>query len=505
MSRPEPGCPMVAAAGDPQTLKVKAKEPVRAAATQDKATGNKAKAQQNRERGAQNRTQKNVRFIQDKSRPSSSKASSSTSAAGAGAKQPKKQVKKEVAVKKAAGQAQGKAQAQTQFKSKVVVRRLPPNLPEQVFWKAVSPWVRDAADCQAITSSSDGAEASSSTLPAPTPATPTVDFKSFIRGKLKSDSNKQNKLARAYIRFLDPTSLVTFHKNFDGHIFRDAKGKGSVSIVEFAPYQKVVLSPSTTGAGVGRGRRMKPDPKQGSIEKDADYLAFVEKLENVEDQGVKRSEGDLLASLWDPKEKVREREEQVEKGKMTPLLEHLRAVKMAKRESVARLKKANKAANKAVGKTTTTQAVPSASANMAASKGKAAETGIAVEAKLGKKEKSKKKSRKGKGGAEGIVVAEGGAGKKPSIAPKQADGQGVVQGSAAAKQAPKAPKKMAKQSQAAAVNEAKAKAKSPPSQQQQQRKKGGSKDKPSSAATTSATPAPTPTALGKMQILKRDT
>ena len=134
---------------------------------------------------------------------------------------------------------------------------------------------------------------------------------------------------------------------------------------------------------------MKTDPKQGSIEKDADYLAFVEKLENVEDQGVKRSEGDLLASLWDPKEKVREREEQVEKGKMTPLLEHLRAVKMAKRESVARLKKANKA----VAKTTTTQAVPSACANMAASKGKAAETGIAVEAKLGKKEKSKKKSR----------------------------------------------------------------------------------------------------------------
>ncbi|KAJ1030868.1 hypothetical protein NDA18_002097 [Ustilago nuda] len=499
MSRPDPGCPMVAAAGDPQTLKVKAKEPVRAAATQDKATGNKAKAQQNPERGAQNRTQKNVRFNQDKSRPSSSKASSSTPAAGAGAKQPKKQVKKEVAVKKAAGQAQGKAQAQTQFKSKVVVRRLPPNLPEQVFWKAVSPWVKDAADCQAIASSSDGAEASSSTLPAPTPATPTVDFKSFIRGKLKSDSNKQNKHARAYVRFLDPTSLVTFHKNFDGHIFQDAKGKGSVAIVEFAPYQKVVLSPSTTGARVGRGRRMKPDPKQACIEKDADYLAFVEKLENVEDQGVKRLEGDLLASLWDPKEKVREREEQVEKGKMTPLLEHLRAVKMAKRECVARPNKANKA----VGKATTTQAVPSASANMAASKGKAAETGIAVEAKLGKKEKSKKKSRKGKGGAEGIVVAEGGAGKKPSIAPKQADRQGVVQGSAAAKQAPKAPKKMAKQSQAAAVNEAKAKAKSPPSQQQ--RKKGGSKDKPSSAATTSATPAPTPTALGKMQILKRDT
>ncbi|KAJ1031859.1 hypothetical protein NDA13_002245 [Ustilago tritici] len=504
MSRPEPGCSTAAAAGDPQTLKVKAQEPVRAAATQDKATGNKAKAQQNREGAAQNRAQKNVRFNQDKSRPSSSKASSSTPAAGAGAKQPKKQAKKEVAVKKAAGHAQGKAQAQTQFKSKVVVRRLPPNLPEQVFWKAVSPWVRDAADCQAITSTSDGAEASSSTLPAPTPATPTVDSKSFIRGKLKSDSNKQNKHARAYIRFLDPTSLVTFHKNFDGHIFRDAKGKGSVAIVEFAPYQKVIISPSTTGAGVGRGRRMKPDPKQGSIEKDADYLAFVEKLENVEDEGVKRSEGDLLASLWDPKEKVREREEQVEKGKMTPLLEHLRAVKMAKRESVARLKKANKAVGKAVGKATT-QAVPSASANMAASKGKAAETEVAVEAKLGKKEKSKKKSRKGKGGAEGIVVAEGGAGKKPSIALKQADGQGVVQGSAAAKQPAKAPKKMAKQSQAAAANEAKAKAKSPPSQQQQQRKKGGSKDKPSSAATTSATSVPTPTALGKMQILKRDT
>ncbi|KAJ1030416.1 hypothetical protein NDA16_001325 [Ustilago loliicola] len=490
MSHPEASSST--ATSDPQTPKVKAQQ-------QDKAAENKLKAQQNRERAAQNRGQKNVRFNEDK--PGSSSKTSPPSAPAArniGAKQHKKAAKRDVPAKSATARS-SPGKAQTQFKSKVVIRRLPPNLPEEVFWKAVTPWIRDPADCQAAAPSAEASAegaGEASTSATPTSLTPTVDYKSFIPGKLKSDTNKQNKHARAYVRFLDPTSLVTFHKNFDGHIFRDAKGKESVAIVEFAPYQKVVVPPTA------RGRKSKPDAKQGTIEKDADYLAFVERLNKVEGEGVKRTEGDLLASLWDPKEKIREREEQAEKGKMTPLLEHLRAVKMAKKESAAAAKKAKRAAKKGAAK-----GVGPVAAKVN-EKGKAVETGAAgpldVKAeieggvKAGKKEK---RFRKGKGNAEGVdatTVAEGIAIKKPGNTSKPV-GQNAQQGAGStAKQPPKPPNK---HNQGAAT-QGKNKPKPPPSSQ---RKKGGHKDKASAAATTLASPTPAfAPAPSKVQLLKRE-
>lgn len=493
MSQPEASSSAAAAAAaDSQTPKVKAQQAV-GAVQQDKAAENRAKAQQNRERAAQNRAQKNDRFNKDRASSSSSKPSTSSSASAG--KQPKKAAKKDTPAKNANAARQGQAKPQTQFKSKVVIRRLPPNLPEEVFWKAVSPWIRDFADCQAAastagaTAGSEGpCEASTATTP-----TPTVDYKSFIPGKLKSDLNKQNKHSRAYVRFLDPTSLVTFHKNFDGHIFRDAKGKESVAIVEFAPYQKVVLSPSTAAEQRRRGGRNKPDPKQGTIEKDADYLAFVERLNKVEDGGAKRSDGDLLAGLWDPKEKIREKEEQVEKGKMTPLLEHLRAVKLAKKESAAAAKKANRAAKKGAAKATGKEVVP------VSGKGKAVEAAIGAGQgeqgpKAGKKE-NKKKLSKGKGAAPGSsgggvdATASAEGGKKPGQASKQ-PAQGSV-----AKQ-PKLPKKTLDAANAGATKSnstpaqgAKSKPKAPPCSQR----------KKPSLKTQSTNPTP-----GKVQILKRD-
>lgn len=37
-----------------------------------------------------------------------------------------------------------KAQSSAAPRLKLVIRRLPPNLPEELFWKAVVPWVTDA-------------------------------------------------------------------------------------------------------------------------------------------------------------------------------------------------------------------------------------------------------------------------------------------------------------------------------------------------------------------------
>ncbi|KAJ9476919.1 Smg4_UPF3 domain-containing protein [Pseudozyma hubeiensis] len=496
---------------------------------QDKAVDNRAKAQQNKERAAQNRAQKaqKVSFAEDGAIAASSadgaqpsKPTNTTSTSDNLAKQPKKQPKKDAPK----AQTPRPGQASSSFKSKVVIRRLPPNLPEEIFWKAVSPWIRDANDSQALDASAAahtpaqaGSETTSSTPKASTAAT--VDFKKFVAGKLKTDANKQNKHARAYVRFLDPQSLVQFHKAFDGHIFRDSKGKETVAIVEFAPYQKVVLPQVASGQ---RGRKAKPDPKQGTIEKDADYQSFLERLNNAGDD-VKRSEGDLLASLHDPKGKEKEKEAKLAAGKATPLLLHLRAVKMAKLESAAAIKKAKKmekakAKAAAAGKTSGAVKGDAGDAAGTSAAARAEEKAKAKKKKKKEKAKAKEKARVASAAGDGVKTEQGGAQEKPTKKEKSKKRKGKaavaaetppepVQG-ATAKQpsTSKVSKKLdtkpvaadatSKPSDAQGGGESKAKAKNKPP-----RKKGAAKDKEKSA-TTSNTSAPVQPA--NVQILKRE-
>lgn len=535
------------AAADTQAEKLRLQQSNRAQ-QQEEASEDRAKAQQNKERATQNRNSKgrHVKFADDSSSLSVPVAPSTTQAgaksdpkakaspaSGAAGRQPKKQPKRE-ASKVQTGARQGKPP--TQFRSKVVVRRLPPNLPEEVFWRAVSPWVRDAADCSALTGATrpqdrtEGkeAETSSSSASLATNSAPTVDYKKFVAGKLKADANKQNKHARAYLRFLSPQSLVQFHKSFDGHIFRDSKGKESVAIVEFAPYQKVVLPNASASRG---GRRAKPDPKQGTIDKDADYVAFVDRLSKADDH-VKRSEGDLLASLWDPKDREREKEEAAEKGKSTPLLEHLRAVKMAKLESAAALKKAKKrekAATKAAAKGAAKGVAASASAAKDPSqtskkeKGKGAD---AVESQKGhenarekatikrdRKKKAKDNSKTpnaGSAGAEAIAT-ETNTGQKQAAAKPPPKGSSTskkpdtkiqtgtdISHKAAGGEADGASKSKGK---GTSKSKGKGKGKSMPP-----RKQGGANEKATVTATPSSAAVPTPAFQpAKVQILKRET
>lgn len=506
---------------------------VDAAQNRVKAAENRAKAQQNQERAAQNRIRKpnNVSFAEDRAvaSPPATQGDASTSATPSqgAAKQPKRQNKKD-ALKP---QALREGKAPTAFKSKVVIRRLPPNLPEEVFWKAVSPWVRDASDCQTLagaaaaagvpaqTSTEAASQGGASTptsaavSPASTIVSATVDYKQFVPGKLKNDANKQNKYARAYVRFLDVQSLVAFHKAFDGHIFRDSKGKESVAIVEFAPYQTVVLPPSA--ANQRRGRRAKADAKQGTIENDAEYLSFVERLNKAGDD-VKRSEGDLLASLHDPKGKEKEKEAKQAAGKATPLLLHLRAVKMAKVESAAALKKAKKmekaatkaaAAGKPVGpgkvaanaeekakakKNKKKEKAKAKAAAAAAATAAAAEGGVkADEATKSKKEKNRKRKGKVPEAADGSTQTPKEAlvpvTKTPSSSKSAANKKPVAK--AASGNAPNAINQPTAGAQV--EGEAKGKSKNKPS-----RRKPGPKDK-EQAKTAAPQPA-------KVQILKRE-
>ncbi|KAF9261725.1 hypothetical protein L218DRAFT_869364 [Marasmius fiardii PR-910] len=80
---------------------------------------------------------------------------------------------------------------------KIVVRRLPPNLPQDIFWQSVQNWVSEE----------------------------TVTWKSYHQGKFQIFRlNKENVPSRAYVAFKTEEQLASFHRDYDGHIFRDKSG-----------------------------------------------------------------------------------------------------------------------------------------------------------------------------------------------------------------------------------------------------------------------------------------
>ncbi|EGO01250.1 hypothetical protein SERLA73DRAFT_50679, partial [Serpula lacrymans var. lacrymans S7.3] len=78
--------------------------------------------------------------------------------------------------------------------------------------------------------------------------------------------NKENIPSRAYIAFRNEEQLAIFSREYDGHLFRDKAGNESQAVVEFAPYQKIPTE------------KKKADARNATIEKDEDYLSFVESL-----------------------------------------------------------------------------------------------------------------------------------------------------------------------------------------------------------------------------------
>ncbi|KAK0205466.1 Smg-4/UPF3 family-domain-containing protein [Desarmillaria ectypa] len=163
---------------------------------------------------------------------------------------------------------------------KTVVRRLPPNLPEEIFWQSVQTWVTDE----------------------------TVIWKTYCPGKFRKRLDKENIPSRAYIAFKTEEQVAEFGQGFDGHVFKDKAGTESQAVVEFAPYQKVPME------------KKKPDARVGTIEKDEDYISFIESL-NAANNAEPVSVEALLAST-----------QPASQPKTTALLEALKAGKSAVKE-----------------------------------------------------------------------------------------------------------------------------------------------------------------------------
>ncbi|KAI0696522.1 Smg-4/UPF3 family-domain-containing protein [Cytidiella melzeri] len=168
---------------------------------------------------------------------------------------------------------------------KTVVRRLPPNLPEEVFWKSVQSWVTED----------------------------TVVWKEYHLGKFRKRINKENIPSRAYIAFTNEDILATFSREYDGHVFRDKAGNESIAIVEFAPFQKV-----PTGKG-------KADSRMATIERDEDFISFMESLKEPQ---TKPLDLDSLDNLIADKHIS-------PPPTTTPLLEALKAEKSAQKDKEA--------------------------------------------------------------------------------------------------------------------------------------------------------------------------
>ncbi|KAG6827469.1 hypothetical protein H0H93_015596, partial [Arthromyces matolae] len=75
--------------------------------------------------------------------------------------------------------------------------RLPPNLPEDIFWGSVAQWVNDQS----------------------------VSWKCYYPGKARKRLGKENIPSRAYIAFRTEEQLTLFGREYDGHLFRDKAGE----------------------------------------------------------------------------------------------------------------------------------------------------------------------------------------------------------------------------------------------------------------------------------------
>ncbi|KAG4300990.1 hypothetical protein PCK1_002689 [Pneumocystis canis] len=157
---------------------------------------------------------------------------------------------------------------------KVVVRYLPPNLSEEIFKESTKTWLTE--EC--------------------------VEWFSFFPGKVSSNRSKNDKYARAYIKFKSFEALIAFYKGFNGHLFQYEKRK---IFIEFAPFQKIP-----------RLEERKHDIRQGTIDGDAEFIAFQESLKNPKSpqgQVQNKQEDDDVAPI----------------NAITPLIEYLRAQKEA--------------------------------------------------------------------------------------------------------------------------------------------------------------------------------
>ncbi|XP_078258663.1 regulator of nonsense transcripts 3A isoform X2 [Rhinoraja longicauda] len=161
--------------------------------------------------------------------------------------------------------------------TKVVIRRLPPNLTKAQLEEQLHPL-------------------------------PTHDYFEFCAADV---SLYPHLFSRAYINFKNPDDIILFRDRFDGYIFIDNKGQEYPAVVEFAPFQKI-----------SKRKLKKKDTKSGSIEEDLEYKKFLESY-CADEEKVAANPETLLGEI---EAKTRE----LIARRTTPLLEYIKNKKLEK-------------------------------------------------------------------------------------------------------------------------------------------------------------------------------
>nr|CAG8575644.1 1056_t:CDS:2 [Entrophospora candida] len=94
--------------------------------------------------------------------------------------------------------------SKTLSKNKVVIRRLPPLLPESQFLESVKQWVNEN----------------------------TTDHFKFYPGRVSKSKNKECIYSRAYIHFKNIEQVLEFHRVYDNHLFRDKQDPDYIAFLE---------------------------------------------------------------------------------------------------------------------------------------------------------------------------------------------------------------------------------------------------------------------------------
>lgn len=177
---------------------------------------------------------------------------------------------------------------ETTLPLKVVIRRLPPHLPEAVFQASISEWHKS------------------------------FELFYYVPGKLATKRDETDQSSRAYVKFRKHDDLQAFVKHYQNHLFVSSTNQEYRASIDIALFQKTAKPPSAAVKA--------KDPLAGTIEQDPDYLAFVESLKAP----VVRNQASDVQS----------------ESKVTPLIEYLR-VQKAKSDARSKVRKAKDAAAKA--------------------------------------------------------------------------------------------------------------------------------------------------------------
>ncbi|KAM9483978.1 regulator of nonsense transcripts 3A-like isoform 6-T6 [Salvelinus alpinus] len=161
--------------------------------------------------------------------------------------------------------------------TKVVIRRLPPNLSKDQLEEQLSPL-------------------------------PSYDYFEFFPA---DQSLYPHLFSRVYINFRNSEDILLFRDRFDGYVFIDNKGQEYPAVVEFAPFQKV-----------SKKKVKKKDSKAGSIEEDPEYRRFLENYSCDEEKSMANPET-LLGEIEAKTKKLIAK-------RTTPLLEYIKNKKLEK-------------------------------------------------------------------------------------------------------------------------------------------------------------------------------